>query len=180
MIVEVFFLCLWTRVRFPASPVLYIFRDFLTMKHMVSWNFQRTLLAGLLYGIFAQIIHSVSAFLSMDFYTAEKYRHLWSPIMMSEAGPPPKEFFILSIFFSIVVGILFSLVYSIIKPALFGNHSWEKGFSFGVLLFLLGSIPGYFAMVLLLAVPYTLVWIWAAESLVISLVGGMIVAKVNA
>lgn len=147
---------------------------------MVSWSFQRALFAGLLYGIFSQIVHSVSAFFSMGFYTAAEYRHLWSPIMMSEAGPPPKEFFILSLFFSIVVGVLFSLVYTIIKPSLFGNKSWEKGFSFGVLLFLLGSIPGYFSMVLLLAIPYTLVWIWAAESLIISLVGGMIVAKVNA
>ena len=147
---------------------------------MVSWSFQRTLFAGLLYGIFAQIIHSISAFFSLGFYIAPQYRHLWSPIMMSEAGPPPKEFFILSIFFSIVVGVLFSLVYTVIKPSLFGDKNWEKGFSFGVILFLLGGIPGYFSIFLLLAVPYELVWIWAAESLVISLIGGMIVAKVNA
>jgi hypothetical protein len=48
---------------------------------------------------------------------------------------------------------------------------------YGFLVFLVGAIPGYFALYLLINLPTVLIALWAVESLILCLIGGMVVAK---
>ena len=47
--------------------------------------------------IVSQIIHSIEAFATMDFYLDPNYFGVWSKIMMPGPGPPPAEFYYYSI-----------------------------------------------------------------------------------
>jgi hypothetical protein len=137
----------------------------------------RIIVAGILYGIIALIIHSMFAFVSMDFYLDPAYFPVWSKIMTPTAGPPPVSFLYYSLTFNIISGILFALVYTIIGSCVPGKRFTSRGLMYGFLVFLVGAIPGYFALYLLINLPTVLIALWAVESLILCLIGGMVVAK---
>jgi len=99
--------------------------------------------------------------------------------MMPAAGPPPVSFTMYSIAFGLIGGILISLVYGVIKGGIPGNTLAKKGLVYGLLLFLVAGIPGSLAMFLLINLPVMLILLWAIEGLIIYLLGGMIIAKIN-
>ncbi|MBI2464371.1 hypothetical protein HYV57_05430 [Candidatus Peregrinibacteria bacterium] len=140
-------------------------------------RFGKIVLLGFLYAILAQVVHSVSALFSMGYYTLGTTREVWSVIMMPSFGPPPPVFFVVSFFFSMVIGIVLAFVYSIIHTSLHGTVS-EKGMCFGILIFLISGISSGFSTFLLFNVPLMLIWVWAIEAFVISIFGGMIIARV--
>jgi hypothetical protein len=138
----------------------------------------RVLLTGLIFAIIAQIINSLGAYMTMSYYLLKDYFPVWSKLMMPAAGPPPVYFFVLSFVFNFVIGALFALVYTLIKTAL-PKPTWLRGLYYGLLVFLVGGIPGYFAMVLLINLPFGLVLFWAVESLFTDLVNGLVTAGIN-
>jgi len=139
----------------------------------------RVLASGVLFAIVAQVLHTVCAFLAMSFYTNPDYFSVWSKIMMPAAGPPPASFYAYSILFGLLSGILFALVYTVIKGGIPVKAIAKKGLFYGFLVFLVGGVPGYLALILLVNLPFALIIIWAAETLVINLLGGMIAAWLN-
>lgn len=139
----------------------------------------RVFASGVLFAIVAQIVHTVCAFLAMPFYTNPDYFSVWSKIMMPAAGPPPASFYAYSILFGLLGGILFALVYTVIKGGIPAESIAKKGLLYGFLVFLVGAVPGYLALILLVNLPFALIVFWAAETLVINLLGGMIVAWLN-
>jgi len=139
----------------------------------------RVLASGVLFAIVAQVLHTVCAFLAMSFYTNPDYFSVWSKIMMPAAGPPPASFYAYSILFGLLSGILFALVYTVIKEGIPVKSIAKKGLFYGFLVFLVGGVPGYLALILLVNLPFALIIIWAAETLVINLLGGMIAAWLN-
>ncbi|RZN39816.1 MAG: hypothetical protein EFT35_03565 [Methanophagales archaeon ANME-1-THS] len=137
----------------------------------------RILGAGVVFGIIALIIHTLFAFVSMDFYGDPAYLPVWSKLMMPTAGPPPASFLYYSLSFNIISGILFALVYTVIGSCVPGERFVSRGLMYGFLIFLVGAIPGYFALYLLINLPTILIALWAVESLLLYLIGGIVVAK---
>lgn len=145
------------------------------MANLSAW---RVFWAGILFAVLAQVVHSAGAFLTMGYYTMPQYLQVWSKIMMPSAGPPPASFYVYSLVFGIVSGVLFALVYGIVRSSVPGNTSAKKGITYGLLVFLVGGIPGYLALLLLVNLPSVLILYWAFESLVIYIIGGALVARI--
>lgn len=134
------------------------------------------IIAGIVFAIIAQIIHTVESMVTMSFYTDPTYFAVWSKIMMSGEGPPPTEFYIYSIIFGIIAGIIYAMIYSMINKSIPGKTLTNKGLYFGFLLFLVG-IPWSLTMYLLINLPALLLVAWSITSLVIDLIFGVIAVK---
>jgi hypothetical protein len=141
-------------------------------------RFGRILVAGLVFAIVAMIVNNLGAFLTMSYYLIPAYFPVWSKLMMPTAGPPPMSFFFLSFTFSFVTGVLFALVYVLVRAAL-PRSVWLRGVYYGLLVFVVGSIPGYLALLLLINLPIGLVVAWAFESLVVNMINGVLTATIN-
>jgi hypothetical protein len=137
----------------------------------------RILIAGIVFAIIAEVIHTVESLATMNFYTDPNYFGVWSKIMMPGPGAPPAEFYYYSIAFSIITGIIYAVVYEMIKKSLPGKTGFKQGLNFGFLLFLLG-IPMSLTMYLLINLPAMLLVYWAVSSLLIELIFGAVVAKI--
>lgn len=96
--------------------------------------------------------------------------------MMPTAGPPPTEFFIAAIALSFIVGALFAYVYDIAGKSLAGKNATDKGFRYGLILFIIGTLPGMVMLFLLINLPLALIMMWTAEGFIVSLVSGIAIA----
>ena len=141
-------------------------------------SFWRILGAGILYAIVAQVINTLGAFLSMGYYLMEEYFPVWSKVMMPVAGPPPSSFYAYSIGFGVLSGMLFALVYSVIKSGVPGRTAVKKGLVYGLLVFLVAGIPSSLMLYLLIYLPAGLIGIWSVSSLIAYLISGVIAAKI--
>ena len=130
---------------------------------------------GVVYAIIAQIIHSLGAMLSMDFYTNPAYFTVWSPLMI----PPMANFFYYSIGFGFVTGVLLAMAYSVVHCCLPGRTAMRRGVVYGTLVFLVAGIPGALSMYLLINLPVMLILAWAVENLIIYLIGGALLGFIN-
>ncbi len=157
--------------------IFIIFRNKFRLGEKMAINWKRVIIAGIVFVIIAQIVHTGFAFLSMDYYLDETYFPVWSKIMMPGPGPPPAEFMYYSIFFGLIGGILFALVYAVIGIHSPGNTVANKGLMYGFLIFLVAGIPGALSMFLLINLPAMLIVTWAIENLIIYLIGGVVTAK---
>jgi xanthosine utilization system XapX-like protein len=140
-------------------------------------KYGQILLVGILFAIIAQIIHNIGAFLTMSFYTDSNYFSVWSKLMMPTAGPPPLSFMFYGLLFSLITGLLFALVYAVIKKSLPGK-TVKKGLMYGFLIFLVAEIPYSLTTILLINLPMLLILYWAIEALIIYLIMGLISAKI--
>lgn len=141
-------------------------------------SYWRVIVAAIVYTIVAQIIHTIGAFLEMGYYYIEEYFPVWSKIMMPTAGPPPMSFYVYSISFAFVSGLMFALVYAFIKHGLPNKSIVNRGLIYGVLVFMVAGIPCLLAMYLLINLPLMLLVSWAVQDLVIYLLMGVITAYI--
>lgn len=139
-------------------------------------NYWKLLLAGVLYAVTAQIIHTIGALVAMAYYTMPEYFTVWSKLMMPTAGPPPASFYVYSILFSLITGLLLAIVYVVVKESVAGKTKVKKGLMYGFLVFLVGGLPFSLTILLLVNLPFGLICEWAAETLVVNLLGGMVIA----
>ncbi|MEW6329479.1 MAG: hypothetical protein AB1468_05160 [Candidatus Micrarchaeota archaeon] len=138
---------------------------------------KNVVLASVLIVIVSQIVHTVGAVLTMDYYLDPSYWGVWSRLMMPGPGGPPMEFYYTSLAFSFVGALIYAATYGILKKSIPGKGAVQKGLTYGALLFMVGSVPGYLALIELINLPAMLVFEWALESLVILLIAGVIIAK---
>jgi hypothetical protein len=136
----------------------------------------KIIIAGIVFAIIAQVIHTVESMATMNFYTDPTYFGVWSKIMMPAHGAPPMEFYIYSIIFSFITGIIYAIVYSMISKSIPGKTVFNKGLNFGFFLFFI-AIPWSLTMYLLINLPAMLLTIWAITGLLINLIFGIIIAK---
>jgi hypothetical protein len=140
-------------------------------------EFRNFILAGVLFVIVAQVVHTLDAMVGMNFYTDESYFPVWSKIMMPGPGAPPMAFYILSLAFSFLSALIYVYVYDILKKSVPGKGFFEKGLSYGALLFLVGGVPYSFSLMLLINLPFLLIAAWGFETFVVSIIGGVLIAK---
>lgn len=127
--------------------------------------------------VVSMVVHNIDAMLTMGYYMDPAYFQVWSPIMMPAAGPPGMEFYAYSIIFTLIASIFFVMAYFMMGYTLPGKTLWNRGLLYGLLIFLVGGLPGMLSMVLLINLPIDLVAMWAVESLIIYLISGALVAK---
>ncbi len=137
----------------------------------------RIVLAGAIFMAISYVIHMLGAFVDMGYYTDPNYFKIWSKLMMPTAGPPPMEFTLYSLLFSLIGGILFALVYYYVKDAIKIKGAVKKGLFYGLLIVLIALIPGSLSMILLFNLPLLLVVSWAVQGAIVYLLSGMVTAK---
>ena len=134
-------------------------------------------LAAAIVTVIAYAVHSVGAFLTMDYYANPAYYPLWSTLMMPGRGPPGLDFFAFSLAFSFIGAALYGFAYSLLRRAL-PDEGMRKGLAFGALLFLIAGVPSTLSMYLLFAVPAGLIAAWTVEAFVVFLVTGVVIQKI--
>jgi len=138
-------------------------------------DMKKILFGGIAFAVIAQVVRTVEAVLTMDYYLDPAYFGTWSKIMMPEAGAPPVEFYIYSVLFALITGIFFAYVYSAVKSALPRKN---KGLHYGVLVFFVAGAPFGMTAFLLFNVPCGLLAVWAVTSLVVYLAAGWAVERI--
>jgi len=143
---------------------------------MVEINWKKLVLAAIAFLIVAQVVYTVGAMGTMDYYTNPEYFGLWSKVMMPAEGPPPLSFHMYSMAVGFVSALIFGYAYEIAKPVIPGTGK-RKGINYGIFLFFLATIPGALSMLLIFNVPIGLWAAWAITDLLIYLIGGIIFWK---
>ena len=142
----------------------------------MKFNIWKILLVGVIFAVLAEILHTLSAFIEMPYYTMQQYFPVWSKIMMPAAGPPPMSFYVYAVAFAFVTGLLFAFFYNVVMNSIPGKKLCCKGAWYGFLIFLVAAVPSYLSLYLLINLPKALIAIWAGIDLIIYLVAGMICA----
>lgn len=123
------------------------------------------------------VLWMVESILSMNYYLDPAYFAVWSKIMMPVAGPPPMQFFLVSMLFGLITALIMVWAYHLVAPIL-GSQGWmRKGVFFGIFLFLLTIAPGMLTMMLMINLPAALVFSWLVTGFVISMIDGLVLAK---
>ena len=141
-------------------------------------NWKRIIIAAIVFAIIAQVLHTVESMLTMDFYMDPEYFGVWSKLLMPTAGPPPAEFFYASVISSLIIALIYAVFYDVVRGSLPGKTFIKKGLQYGIILFMIVQIPGLLGMYLLVNLPTLLLVYWGISSLVISLIGGIVFAKI--
>lgn len=147
-------------------------------KQKNDYNFLKIILAALGFTILSQVIRTVGSFLTMGYYQDISYLDVWSDFMKSGTEAPRPEFYLLSITFYFVNGLIFSSIYAFLKDKLPGEGLLQKGFIYGFIVFLLAGVTVSLTMVLLINLPFPLIFYWTVESLILYLVNGALAAAV--
>jgi hypothetical protein len=139
----------------------------------------KAILSIVLLVIVAQVIHTVGAMSTMNYYTNPNYFPVWSKLMMPYAGPPPASFQYLSLTFGLITWTLFVCAYWMVKTGIPGSNNITKGLLFGLIAFMVSGLSGTLPMILLINLPIKLIAYWGIENLVILSINGMITSELN-
>lgn len=141
-------------------------------------NLKKFVTSGFLYAIVATFLHQTEALLTMKYYLMPEYFGVWSKLMMPKAGPPPAEFFITSIVFSVVTGMGVTAIYYYLRDHLPENKT-KRIFYFADLMvgtsFIFSTLPIY----LMFNVPTALLGIWFITNFIILTIGSWVIVKIN-
>ncbi len=141
----------------------------------ISWP--GVLAVAVMYVVISQLVFMLGAYADMAYYMDPAYYSVWSKLMMPSAGPPPIEFTATSVAFGIISGLLFALVYSVVKGSVPGKEWGNKGLMYGFLVFLIAGIPSTLSLLLLINLPPGLVLSWMLQGFVTYLLAGLVAAK---
>ena len=141
-------------------------------------NAGRIIGAGIVFAVISQIIHSIEAFATMNYYLIPEYWPVWSKVMMPGEGAPPMSFYGYSFGFAVIIGVIFALAYSVIKDSLKGKNAMQNGVRYGTILFFVAGIPFSLTLYLLVNLPVGLIAYWAFSTLIIYVLGAIAIAKI--
>jgi len=142
---------------------------------MKTWL--KVVLAAIAFAVISVVINTAFSIATMSYYTDPAYFAVWSKLMMPTAGPPPMSFFVYSIVFSFITGLIFAGVYTKVSSVIKGSGA-EKGLRYGIGLFLVTGIPFFLTTLLLINIPLVLSIVWLIGSLIVYLIGGIAIAKI--
>src|SRR4030067_3094227 len=108
--------------------------------------------AGLLYTLAAILIRQAEAFLTMQFYMKPEYFDVWAKRMMPGKGPPPAEFFVISLLFTFVSGVFLAAVFDLLRPVM-PKEYWDRVLWFSYLVIGFWFVLAHLPMLLLINAP---------------------------
>ena len=141
-------------------------------------RFEKVFVSSLAYMVIAFVVRQIELLLTMKYYLMHEYFNAWSLVMMPILGStPPANFFILSILFSFVTGLVLALLYEFIK-SLLADGCCKKACQFSCLLITMSliffSLPAY----LLFNTPLALLVSWFFSQAIISYLVSLVFVKV--
>lgn len=140
----------------------------------IRWG--KVFLCTIIYAVIAQIIHSASAFVSMSYYMDPALFGVWSKVMMPKAGPPPVSFFMYSLLFSFLTGLVLAATYDWLKDKL-GEKYVNKFGMFFMFILSITIVMFFLPTYLLINIPLSLLGIWLLEMAVVYFINFMIFVK---
>ena len=131
---------------------------------MVKKNQGKIFQIGILIGVVLFILYSIESWLSGGLY-ASSDPNLWNDM----SG----NWWIYSLVFNLIVGLLLMLVYAVFYRGL-PDKGAVRGLQYGFWIWLVGMVPGLLITLLMLAVPTELVVVWLVSGLFNYLIVGLI------
>lgn len=149
--------------------------------HTIKWikkiKLGKLLLCGLIYLVLATVIRQIEAILTMKYYLMPQYFGVWSKLMMPSAGPPPPNFMIVSLTFTLASGLSLGLIYYYVRNAL-PKSFWHRVMFFADLMisasFIFFTLPAY----LLFNLPLGLLTSWFISSFIILFLTSLTLVKI--
>jgi hypothetical protein len=126
-------------------------------------------LTGLLAGVVLFVLGNLGYFATKGFYI-QTAPGLW------KAMPMP-GWLIQLFLWNLVTGILFAMMFQLVKTAL-PRGRVASGFVYGLLLWLVGTTPGMISTYLTIAMPTALVLTWWIQGLVSNVIIGWVIAGI--
>lgn len=141
-----------------------------------KFHWKKIIIASIILTVIDVVVRQIEAFMTMKYYLMPEYFGLWSKLMMPKAGPPPAEFFIISILFSFLTSLVLATVFVYVKDV-FPKQYWMRVLGYAKITILFMLIFSYLPMILLINVPYTLLGSWFISSALIVIIGSVIFVK---
>ncbi len=130
--------------------------------------------AGFLGGI-AMVIADMAVWGAAQGYLMPLYQAsaaVWKPM------EPLSAWLAWYLFLLVADGILFGIVYSVLYNGIPGKNNLNRGLNYGVILWLVGIVPGMAVTYLMMAVPTPIIVSWLFGGLIDVLVMGAVLAVV--
>lgn len=137
-------------------------------------DIKKGVVAGLLAGI-AMVISDMAVWGVTQGYLMPLYQAsaaLWKPM------EPLSTWLAWYLFLLVADGILFGIVYSVLYNGIPGKNNLNRGLNYGVILWLVGVVPGMAVTYLMMAVPTPIIASWLFGGLIDMLVMGAVLAYV--
>jgi len=140
-------------------------------------NWKKVAITSVIFTVSSFVIHQIEALLTMKYYLDPNYFGLWSKLMMPKAGPPPMEFMITSIVFSLVTGISVTLIYYYLKDHL-PKEKMKRTFYFADLMIATSFVFSTLPMYLMFNIPVALLVSWFISNFVIVTFNSWVLVKI--
>ncbi len=144
-------------------------------KVKIKWG--RVIVASLILTVISMVVRNVEAVMTMKYYLMPEYLGVWSKLMMPSAGPPPREFFVISILFAFLSALVLACVYECFKSSL-EKSFWRRVLGFTKLMMLLILVFAYFPMYLMINIPLVLIVSWFINGTLIIFLGTVVLVKI--
>jgi hypothetical protein len=131
-------------------------------------NWKKGIIAGLVAGVVILIIGNLSGFLFAVDYT--KTPELWKPM----TGNWLYNMIAIDFVEGIIYGIVFTLIYSGIP-----GNGWKKGLNYGLIVWLVATVPGMLMTYFTMAVPDMIVVSWTVGGLISLVIAGPVIAIIH-
>lgn len=139
---------------------------------------EKVFLGSLAYMVIAFVVRQTELLLTMKYYLMHQYFNTWSLVMMPTIGStPPANFFILSILFSFVIGLILALSYEFVK-SLLADGCCQKVCRFSCLLMAMFLVFFLLPTYLLFNAPLALLISWFFSQAIICLLTSMVFVKI--
>ncbi|MCS4541620.1 MAG: hypothetical protein HY929_04770 [Euryarchaeota archaeon] len=130
-------------------------------------NWKKGIIAGIAAGVVFLVVGMVSGFIFSPEYAATP--QLWKPM----TGAWWYQIIALNFLEGILYGLIFSVLYNGIP-----GKGWKRGLNFGLILWLVATVPGMSMTYLTMAVPNTIVLSWTIGGLISLVIAGPVITVV--
>lgn len=137
-------------------------------------NWKRVLVSGIVAGILGFLFSSI---LYMNPFVADLYaQYEWGGSKSIEVFGGMGNWLFLMMLGGIFGAVFMAAIYSYAEKAIGFKDAWKKGALFGVLIWLMATVPSLFNMWLMYTYPETLLMVEAVNGLIGGMFMGMVLA----
>ncbi len=121
------------------------------------------------------VLHTVVGMLTCGKYFSWIYQIEPTNVWKAMTGSPSLLFFLSSL---ILCSFPFALFYGVLQKAIPGNNTIVKGLVYGLIITILGLIPGMISTYFFMTVAYQVIIYWTIWGLIMNSISGAIVAVI--
>ncbi len=148
---------------------------YLLGKKNIKWG--KVLLAAIAFLAISFIVRQIESLTMMRYYLIPEYFPVWSKLMMPKAGPPPASFFVISLLFTLLTGIVLAGSYEWIKSNL-SKKFWARVIGYTEVVIVFSLVLAYLPMYLLINLPEALIISWFISGAVAVFLGSIVFVKI--